>query len=124
MLNFMRTRPAGAPQATQMSAADAIEASAKGEVVIVDVRDINEIMQSGKAKGAIHIPLMMLNFQADPRHPDFHEALDPQKPVAVYCASGARSQMAAQMLQQLGYTSVHNIGGLMHWAAAGGEIER
>ncbi len=44
--------------------------------------------------------------------------------VAVYCASGGRSQMAAQVLISLGYREVHNIGGLFDWQAAGGAISR
>jgi rhodanese-related sulfurtransferase len=70
------------------------------------------------------MPLMRLRDMADPRHPDFHDALKEQKPIAVYCASGARSHSAAQMLNQMGYDEVHNIGGLGHWAQAGGSIER
>lgn len=31
--------------------------------------------------------------------------------------------MAAQLLGQMGYNNVHNIGGLSHWQMAGGEIE-
>jgi rhodanese-related sulfurtransferase len=123
MLNFMKTRPA-AEKAARLTAADAITRAEAGELTVIDVRDINEVAQSGKAAGSLHIPLMMLRFQADPRNPDFHPDLDPSKPVALYCASGARSGMAAQMLQQLGYEAVHNIGGLRDWAAAGGKIER
>ena len=44
--------------------------------------------------------------------------------IAVYCASGGRSHGAVQMLRKLGYDDVHNIGGLSHWAQAGGAIER
>ncbi len=123
MLNFLRTRPAQG-QGAQMTPAEAIKGAQAGDVTVIDVRDVNEVSMTGKARGAIHIPLMMLRFQADPRHPDFHPDLDTSKPVAVYCASGARSQMATQMLRQMGFESVHNIGGLSHWSAAGGEIER
>ncbi len=112
------------PAAGQLSAADAIKLVADDEMVLIDVRDINEVNQTGRAEGAIHIPLMMLRFQADPRNPDFNKALDVNKKVGVYCATGARSGMAAQMLGQLGFTDVHNIGGLQSWYAAGGKITR
>jgi len=88
------------------------------------VRGHDELSQTGKAKGAIHIPLFLLNQQADPRHPECHPELDTNKPVALYCASGARSQMAAQTLSRMGYSQVYNLGGLYHWQAAGGACER
>jgi len=47
-----------------------------------------------------------------------------EKPVALYCASGARSAMAAKTLRRFGHGDVHNIGGLAHWQRAGGQIER
>lgn len=112
------------PAAPSISAKEAVAMSAKGEIQVIDVRDISELSQTGKAKNARHIPLMMLQSKANPSHPEFDKALDVTKPVAVYCASGGRSGMAARTLTQLGFTSVHNIGGLMHWQAAGGALVR
>ncbi len=111
------------PATPGITARDAIEMAKKGEIAIVDVRDQSELAQSGKAKGAHHIPLFLLQSHANPSHPEFNTALDTSKPVAVYCASGARSGMAARTLMQMGFENVHNIGGLMHWHAAGGELE-
>ncbi len=124
MLNFMMGRGAPANSTPRMSPQDAVARAAKDEIHVIDVRDHNEIAMTGKAAGALHIPLAVLRFQADPKGPDFHPALATDKPVAVYCASGARSGMAAQLLGSLGYNEVHNIGGLGHWQMAGGTIER
>jgi len=107
-----------------LSAQDAVAKSNAGDITLVDVRDHNEIAMTGKAKGALHIPLSVLNFKADPKHPEFHPELDTSKPIAVYCASGARSQMAGQALSRLGFSEVYNIGGFMHWQAAGGAAEK
>lgn len=112
------------PATPALSAQDAIAMSKKGEIAIIDVRDISELNQTGKAKTAHHIPLMLLQSQANPSHPEFNKALDTSKPVAIYCASGARSGMAVRTLLKMGFESVHNIGGLMHWHRAGGELER
>lgn len=121
MFNLMGGgRAAAAPG---MSPKEAVEKAAAGEVVVVDVRDMNELAMTGKAKGAVHIPLAVIRMQADPASPDFNQALDKSKPIAVYCASGARSSMAAQVFQNFGF-EVTNIGGLGHWQMAGGEIER
>jgi rhodanese-related sulfurtransferase len=117
--------PFGRPAAAQgIAPADAVAKVNNNEAIIIDVRDINELMSSGTAKGALHIPLMMFQVKADPRHPEFHPELDTDKPVIVYCASGARSGMAAQMLVANGFKEVYNLGGLMHWHHGGGEIVR
>jgi len=119
MFNLFQSRPAAAP----ISLKDAIARVEQGEMALIDVRDISEVKMTGKAKGALHIPLMLLQVKADPRSPECDPALDPQKPVGIYCASGARSHMAAGMLRQMGYGEVHNLGGLVEWANAGGAVE-
>ncbi len=110
--------------AAGMSPQEAVQAAKEGKVTLIDVREHNEVAMSGKARGALHIPLMRLRDMADPRHPDFHPALETAGSIAVYCASGARSHHAQMLLRQMGYDDVHNIGGLGHWVQAGGEIER
>ncbi|MBV9546805.1 MAG: rhodanese-like domain-containing protein, partial [Chloroflexi bacterium] len=43
----------------------------------------------------------------------------------LYCASGGRSALAVQALQQLGYTNIaHLDGGLKAWAAGGRGLTR
>lgn len=111
-------------QAPGLSPQDAIKGAADGSVTVIDVRDHNELAMTGKAAGAVHIPLMRLRDMADPRHPDFHPDLNGVSAIAIYCASGARSQAAAMTLKQMGYDNVHNIGGLGHWVQAGGKVER
>jgi rhodanese-related sulfurtransferase len=123
MLNFFAGRQA-APAGPRLSPQDILTKVQAGEMQLIDVREHNEVAMSGIAKGALHIPLAVLRFQADPSGPDFHPELDQSKPIALYCASGARSGMAAQLMQGLGYGEVHNLGGLGHWQMAGGEIVR
>ncbi|MDF1801611.1 rhodanese-like domain-containing protein [Thalassovita sp.] len=110
--------------APALPVADAIKQVADGQMTLIDIRDHGELTYSGKAKGALHIPMMRLADMADPRHPDFHPELDISKPVGLYCASGARSHMAAGLMKRLGYENVHNLGGLGHWVAAGGAVEK
>lgn len=117
MFMFRQARGSG------LTPQEAVAGVKDGSVIVIDVRDHGELAMSGKAKGALHIPLMRLRDMADPRHPDFCKALSTDAKIAVYCASGARSNAAASMLKQLGYTDVHNIGGLSHWAQAGGAVE-
>ena len=114
---FLRPKPTG------MSAAQAVQDSQSGALTVIDVREHSEVAASGKAKGALHIPLMRLADMADPRHPDFHPDLNGVSTIALYCASGGRSQSGEMILRRLGYEDVHNIGGLGHWVRAGGAVE-
>ena len=119
MFNFLR--PSSSTSA--MSAADAVAKLKTGDVTVIDVREAGEIAASGKAKGALHIPLSLVPLKADPKAPDRATGLDLAKPVAVYCASGMRSGSAVQVLKRLGYQA-HNIGTIRDWANAGGAISR
>jgi len=116
---FLRQKPRAG-----ISAQDAVDGAKAGEITVIDVRDRSELMSSGIAEGAIHIPLMRLRDMADPRHPDFNASLKTDGKIAVYCATGARSNAAESMLRKLGYDDVHNIGGLSHWVRAGGSVAR
>ncbi len=73
--------------------------------LIVDVRTQGEFM-SGAFPNAINIPLddiMRNNADLGP---------NPNREIVVYCASGARSAYAKQVLMQRGYTNVMNGGGI------------
>ncbi len=121
MLSFIRSLTSGAPG---LSPKDAVARAAAGELTVIDVRDGSEIAASGKAAGALHVPLAVLRMKCDPSSPECLAELSCERPVALYCASGARSQMAAQMLAQLGYREVYNLGGFGDWRAAGGAVTR
>ena len=112
-----------AARVQRLNAADAIARSGRGEITIIDVREMAEVAASGKAQGAVHVPLMLIGMRCDPKSPEFLVALDPARPVALYCASGGRSQRAAEMLAGMGFAEVYNIGGLGDWHAAGGGID-
>ena len=116
MFAAFRSRPA-------FSAAEAIAEAEAGRMIVIDVRGHDEVARSGKAKGAVHIPLMLLEARADPRHPECLEVMKEGRPIGVYCASGNRSGMAVQALQRLGHQNVQNIGGLSDWLAAGGALD-
>lgn len=38
-----------------------------------------------------------------------------EKKILVYCRSGSRSRGAAKVLIDMGYTNVHDFGGIMSW---------
>lgn len=97
---------------------------AGGNAVIVDVRDSAELAQTGKIKGALHIPRGSLEFRADATTGYHDPNLNPAKTVIVYCAAGSRAALAGKALKDMGYADVRNLGGFKDWADAGGEIER
>ncbi|MEX1661720.1 rhodanese-like domain-containing protein [Thioclava sp. 15-R06ZXC-3] len=124
MFNFLRPSGAKGGHVEKIDPKSAVAKAKAGELVVIDVREGMEVKSSGKAKGALHIPLATLKMKCDPSSPEKLPELDLSKPVALYCASGARSAGAAQMLAQMGYETVYNIGGLYDWHAAGGEVVR
>src|SRR4051794_2294751 len=92
---------------------------ARGDVLVVDVRDAAELHGAGKIKGAVHVPRGMLEFRADPESPYHNPALTRGQTVLVYCASGGRSALSGKTLKDLGYAAVFNIGGFKELADAG-----
>ena len=75
--------------------------------IIVDVRTVEEY-EEGAVPDALNIPLDELTYR--------YEELgkNTQREIIVYCASGARSAYAQQLLRSLGYSNVSNGGGLAY----------
>lgn len=94
------------------------------QVLLVDLREAEEREQEGVIPGAIHAPRGQLEFFAD-RASDLHlPEFDPRRRIILYCAAGARSALAADTLQQMGYTDVaHLTGGLRAWRECGQPVE-
>lgn len=108
----------------KISLEQAQELIAKGNTLVVDVRDAPEVAQSGKVAGAVHVPRGMLEFRADPESPYHDQHFAKDKTVLVYCASGGRSALSGQALKELGYPEVYNLGAFKDWAEAGGAIDK
>lgn len=93
---------------------------ARGDAVLIDIREPGEQEQNGTIPGAVSAPRGMLEFWADPASPYHRPEFDPGRRLILHCASGGRSALAADTLQQLGYTKVaHLDGGFKAWAEAG-----
>jgi len=107
----------------KLSPLEVQEMMAHPNVVLVDVRDAPEVRQSGTIRGARHISRGMLEFLADSATPYYDPALQKNRTVILYCASGGRSALAAKTLLDMGYTSVYNAGGFTDLVAAGIETE-
>ena len=117
---MMEAANAAVPRITPAQAREMI---AKGNTLVVDVRDAPEVEKSGKVAGALHVSRGMLEFRADPDLPSHIPEFRKDRPVLVYCASGGRSALAGKTLKDMGYTDVANIGGFKELADAGAETE-
>jgi len=93
--------------------------TSRSDVVLIDVRDTPEIQQTGKIRGAIHIPRGMIEFRADQATTYHNPALQKERTIVLYCASGGRSALAGKTLRDMGYTSVYNAGGIKELTEAG-----
>ena len=108
----------------KITPAEAREMIAKGNTVVVDVRDTPELEKSGKIAGAVHHSRGMLEFRADPDSPYYDKNFAKDKSIIVYCASGGRSALAGKVLKDMGYTQVYNVGAFKDWAESGGAVEK
>lgn len=101
------------------------ECDAEPRTLVVDVREAEELA-AGRLPGAMHVPRGVLEPKAAPDSPARDEAFaDPERPVLLYCGSGARSAFAADTLRQLGFTRVASLaGGFAAWQEAGLPVEK
>jgi rhodanese-related sulfurtransferase len=117
---LLETANAAVPRVTPAQAKEMI---AKGNVLVVDVRDALELKQGGKVAGAVPVPRGMLEFRADPDSPAHDQNFARDKTVIVYCASGGRSALSGKTLKDLGYEKVYNLGGFKDWVDSGGKVD-
>jgi rhodanese-related sulfurtransferase len=82
-----------------------------GEITLVDCRELYE-WAAGHIDGAVHLPVNAIMSGAG-------SDLPTDKPVAVICRTGNRSELGAMMLQARGYEAYNVAGGMEAWAAEG-----
>jgi len=100
------------------------EMMAKGNALVIDVRDAPEVEKSGKVRGAVHVSRGMLEFRADPETPYHDKNFTKDKVLILYCASGGRSALAGKVLKEMGYSQVYNLGAFKDWAESGGAVDK
>lgn len=101
---------------TEISA-DQLASLDPSRIILIDVREDLELEQ-GRIPGAYHIPRGVLEGS-------IHLVSPPtDQPMVVYCGSGARSALAASVLQTMGYSNACSLaGGFQEWKARGGPWE-
>ena len=76
--------------------------------IILDVRAQAEY-EEGHVPGAIVIPHTEIEDRAEEELPDKGQL------ILVYCRSGRRSKIAAEVLVELDYTNIREFGGILDW---------
>lgn len=93
--------------------------------LVLDVREEAELA-AGRIPGALHVPRGLLEPMAAADSPMRKDALaNRDQLILVYCASGVRSTLAADVLQVLGFRNVRSVaGGFNAWVEAGHPVEK
>jgi sulfur dioxygenase len=93
-------------QIVEIDVAKSKQLISEGHIVVLDTREESEYA-AGHLDSAILVPRGMLEFKIG----NVPELADKSKAVLIYCRSGNRSALAAQTMQQLGYTNVLSMAG-------------
>jgi rhodanese-related sulfurtransferase len=96
------------PVIAQISPQQAAALAERGEVLLLDVRELAE-WEAGRAATAVHLPLGALEVSAIPE----------DRPVIAICGSGNRSSKAAAVLAEAGRAVSNMTGGMKAWHEAG-----
>jgi rhodanese-related sulfurtransferase len=123
-MNLKHMLEAASAAVPRITAAEAKEMMAKGDTLVVDVRDAPEVEKTGKIAGAVNVSRGMLEFRADPETPYHDKSFAKDKTIIVYCASGGRSTLSGKVLKDMGYAQVYNLGAFKDWADSGGPVDK
>lgn len=93
-------------------------------LLLADIREVQERVDLGTIPGSKHAPRGMLEFWADPHSPYYRNWFEEDKRIVLFCAGGGRSALAAKALMDMGFQNVaHLEPGFTGWQEAGETIE-
>jgi rhodanese-related sulfurtransferase len=94
------------------------------DLLLVDIRELQERVDLGTLPGAQHAPRGMLEFWADPKSPYYRDYFTEGRRMVLFCAGGGRSALAAVALKEMGFTDVAHLEvGFNGWQKAGEPVE-
>lgn len=109
---------------TALDAAEVRDLMERGEIALIDLRDIRELERDGQIPGAVHCPRGMLEFWIDPESPYHKPIFSEPRRFVFYCASGWRSALSTKTAQDMGLAPVAHLGGgFKAWREAGFPVE-
>ena len=101
-----------------------LAAALDGETLLVDVREPHEREAEGAIAGSILVARGVIESWADPESPSHVPDFDRLRRIIIYCDTGHRSALAADVLRGVGYRRVGYLeGGLQAWIDGGRGVE-
>jgi rhodanese-related sulfurtransferase len=79
--------------------------------ILIDIRDIRELYNSGTIEGSRHMPRGMLEFWLDPQSPYYKKDIPVEVNKILFCASNWRSALATKTLMEMGFDNVMHVQG-------------
>lgn len=77
------------------------------DALVIDVREDEEVFETGTIKGAVHIPMMTV--------PNNLNKIPKDREIYILCRSGRRSYEVASYLSELGYNAINLKGGIIKY---------
>ena len=94
------------------------------DILVIDIREIQELVELGTIPGSVHVPRGMMEFWASPTSPYYREFFKENTRIVAFCAGGGRSAFAARDLKAMGFTDVaHLEPGFTGWSKQNGAVE-
>ncbi|XP_055612168.1 rhodanese domain-containing protein CG4456-like isoform X2 [Uranotaenia lowii] len=97
------------------------------EKLLIDVRGVDEVKETGAIPTSINIPLPILEFELNQSPASFKAKYGRDMPqqeaeIIFHCKMGGRAQKAAELATQLGFQNARNYkGSWTEWAAKQGK---
>jgi rhodanese-related sulfurtransferase len=98
------------------------EAAAADDILLVDIRSVDERERTGVIPGSKHVPRSVLEWRADPTS-EWHDPELAGKRLVLVCQEGYSSSLAADSLRELGVDAGDLDGGVERWIAEGLPVE-
>ncbi len=98
------------------------EAAAADDILVVDLRSVDERERTGVIPGSKHVPRSVLEWRADPTS-EWHDPELAGKRLVLVCQEGYSSSLAADSLRELGVDAGDLDGGVERWIAEGLPVE-
>ena len=93
------------------------------QILLLDIREIQERIELGTIPGSTHVPRGMLEFWADPNSPYYRNYFEEKRRIVIFCAAGGRSVLATHTMQEMGFSNVANLeDGFKGWLESDQEI--
>jgi len=101
-----------------------VEMNSNSALLLIDLREMQEVVDLGTIPGARNVARGMLEFWADPASPYYRDYFAEGKRIVTFCAGGGRSVYGTLALKEMDYTNVaHLEAGFNGWKKAGGEVQ-